>query len=326
MKLDGSDAPLTYRVEGNDLVITLPTQPDEILPVVTVTTNGAPNYVPTGLTTIGTEPTTIPASSLEKFKAPTPKTGETSFTASITSGDKLATGVTVSFETKDFTDAYAKYKVTVAGQVKGGLTIADLNAGVGPFAIGPNQTARVTLEYDNPDYVLKGFGKDTTVTSVTVKAATLSTPAVTVDPSTVEAGKTVTVTGTGFAPSAAVTLTLHSEPVEVGTATTDDSGTFTATVTVPADTEAGEHTVVAATATPLTEASAALTVTAPPAPAEDPSTAPSAQASDAAAPNGGQGGAGLARTGSNALIAGAFALVAAGAGTAFIRRSRRAQA
>lgn len=75
-------------------------QPDEILPVVTVTTNGAPNYVPTGLTTIGTDATTIPASSLEKFKAPTPKTGETSFTASITSGDKVATGVSVAFDTE----------------------------------------------------------------------------------------------------------------------------------------------------------------------------------------------------------------------------------
>ena len=329
VKLDGSDAPLTYKVEGNDLVVTLPAQPDEILPVVTVTTNGAPTYVPTGLTTIGTEATTIPATSLEKFKAPTPKTGETSFIASITSGDKVASGVTVSFETQGFTDAYAKYKVTVDGQVKGGLTVADLNAGVGPFAIGPNQTARVTLEYDNPAYILKGFGKDATVTSVTVKAATLSTPALTVEPSTVEAGKTIAVTGTGFAPESAVTLTLHSEPVEVGTATTDASGAFTATVTVPATTEAGAHTLVASTATPLAEASAALTVTAPPAPApsDDPGAAPSAQPSAAPSPAPEQGGkGGLARTGSHGLLAGAFALVAAGAGTAFIRRSRRAKA
>ena len=73
VKLDGSDAPLTYTVEGNDLVITLPAQPDEILPVVTVTTKGAPTYVPTGLTTIGEQTTTIPATGLEKFKAPPPR-------------------------------------------------------------------------------------------------------------------------------------------------------------------------------------------------------------------------------------------------------------
>ena len=327
VKLDGSDAPLTYKVEGNDLVITLPAQPDEILPVVTVTTNGAPNYMPTGLTTIGTEATTIPASSLEKFKAPTPKTGETSFTASITSGDKVASGVSVSFDTEGFTDAYAKYKVTVAGQVIKGLTVDQLKEGVGPFAIGPNQTARVTLEYDNPAYALKGFGKDTTVKSVTVKADKLSTPAVIVDPPSVEAGKTVNVRGTGFAPESAVTITLHSEPIEVGTATTDENGDFTAEVTVPANTEAGDHTVIAESNAPTVTASAPLTVTAPPAPAEDPSAAPSVQPSAAPAPAPEQGGkGGLARTGTNALLAVAAALIAAGAGTAFIRRSRLAKA
>ena len=326
VKLDGSDAPLTYTVEGNDLVITLPAQPDEILPVVTVTTKGTPNYVPTGLTTIGSEPTTIPASGLEKFKAPTPKTGETSFTASITSGDKVASGLTVAFETKGFTDDYAKYKVTVDGQVISGLSVADLNAGVGPFATGPNQTARVTLEYDNPAYALKGFGKDTSVTSVTVKAETLTTPAVTVEPSTVEAGKTVTVKGTGFAPESSVTLTLHSEPVEVGTATADENGAFSAEVTVPATTEAGEHTLVAASASPSVTASAPLTVTrAPAAPTQEPSAAPSPSSSAAPAPD--QGGTGgLARTGSDAVLAGVVAALAAGAGIAFVRRSRRAKA
>ena len=327
VKLDGSDAELTYKVEGNDLVVTLPAQPDEILPVVTVTTKGTPNYVPTGLTTIGTDATTIPASGLEKFKAPTPKTGETSFTASITSGDKVASGLTVAFETKGFTDDYAKYKVTVDSQVISGLSVADLNAGVGPFATGPNQTARVTLEYDNPAYALKGFGKDTSVTSVTVKAETLATPAVTVEPSTVEAGKTVTVKGTGFAPESSVTLTLHSEPVEVGTATADENGAFSAEVTVPANTEAGDHTVVAESGTPVVSATAPLTVTAPAAPAADPSASPSVHPSAAPAPAPEQGGkGGLARTGTNALLAVAAALIAAGAGTAFIRRSRLAKA
>ena len=81
--------------------------------------------------------------------------------------------MTVSFDTEGFTDSYAKYKVTVAGQTIKGLTVADLKAGVGPFTIGPNQTARATLEYDNPAYVLKGFGTDTTVKPVTLKAPAL---------------------------------------------------------------------------------------------------------------------------------------------------------
>ena len=148
------------------------------------------------------------------------------------------------------------------------------------------------------------------------------------------------MTGTGFAPSSPVSLTLHSDPVEVGTATTDDTGSFTAEVTVPAATEAGDHTVVAAAESPAAEASAPLTITAAPAPAPsaDPSTEPSGQPStepstqpsavpSPSADQGRKGGkGGLARTGSNALIAGAFALAAAGVGTAFIRRSRRHKA
>lgn len=185
----------------------------------------------------------------------------------------------------------------------------------------------MTLEYDNPAYALKGFGKDTTVKAVTVKAEKLSTPAVIVEPSSVEAGKSVTVRGTGFAPESTVTITLHSEPVEVGTATTDENGDFTAEVTVPANTEAGDHTVIAESNAPTVTASAPLTVTAPPAPAEDPSAAPSVQPSAAPAPAPEQGGkGGLARTGTNALLAVAAALIAAGAGTALIRRSRLAKA
>lgn len=148
------------------------------------------------------------------------------------------------------------------------------------------------------------------------------------------------MTGTGFAPSSPVSLTLHSDPVEVGTATTDDTGSFTAEVTVPAATEAGDHTVVAAAESPAAEASAPLTITAAPAPAPsaDPSTEPSGQPStepstqpsavpSPSADQGRKGGkGGLARTGSNALIVGACALAAAGVGTAFIRRSRRHKA
>ena len=148
------------------------------------------------------------------------------------------------------------------------------------------------------------------------------------------------MTGTGFAPSSPVSLTLHSDPVEVGTATTDDTGSFTAEVTVPAATEAGDHTVVAAAESPAAEASAPRTITAAPAPAPsaDPSTEPSGQPStepstqpsavpSPSADQGRKGGkGGLARTGSNALIVGACALAAAGVGTAFIRRSRRHKA
>ncbi|TQN38096.1 hypothetical protein FHU33_4781 [Blastococcus colisei] len=61
----------------------------------------------------------------------------------------------------------------------------------------------------------------------------------------VEAGKTMTVTGTGYAPGSTVTLLIYSEPQVLTTVVADSSGNFTATVTVPAGLAPGEHTLVA---------------------------------------------------------------------------------
>ena len=89
----------------------------------------------------------------------------------------------------------------------------------------------------------------------------------------------------------------------------------------------GDHTVVAESTSPAVTASAPLTVTAPAVPSAEPSASPSVQPSAAPAPAPEQGGkGGLARTGTNALIVVAGALIAAGVGTAFIRRSRLAKA
>lgn len=176
VKLDGFDAALAYTAAGNDLIITLPGEPDQILPVVTVTTKGPPTYVPTGLTTVRRGTTTILAPALETFKAPTPKTGETSIIASVTPRATSASGVFVSFDTKGLTDDYATYRVSVGDQETRGLTTADLAKGVGPFTLHPNRTTRITLAYDNPAYALKGFGKDASVTSVTVTVDSFDTP------------------------------------------------------------------------------------------------------------------------------------------------------
>ena len=58
-------------------------------------------------------------------------------------------------------------------------------------------------------------------------------------------GKTVTVTGSGYAPFSTVTLAIYSTPQVLTTVVTDASGNFTATVTVPAGLAAGSHTLVA---------------------------------------------------------------------------------
>ena len=63
--------------------------------------------------------------------------------------------------------------------------------------------------------------------------------------STVAPGKTMTVSGSGYAPNSTITLAIYSTPQVLTTVVTDASGNFTATVTVPAGLAAGSHTLVA---------------------------------------------------------------------------------
>ncbi|KAM9862894.1 alkaline phosphatase family protein [Leucobacter sp. BZR 635] len=62
---------------------------------------------------------------------------------------------------------------------------------------------------------------------------------------TVEAGKSITATGTGFAANEELKFELRSTPQQLGTVAADDTGAFSHALTIPADTAAGEHTVVA---------------------------------------------------------------------------------
>jgi hypothetical protein len=61
----------------------------------------------------------------------------------------------------------------------------------------------------------------------------------------VVAGKTMTVSGAGYAPGSTVTVLIYSEPQILTTVVADPSGNFTVTVTVPAGLAAGQHTLVA---------------------------------------------------------------------------------
>lgn len=58
-------------------------------------------------------------------------------------------------------------------------------------------------------------------------------------------GKTMTISGSGYAPNSTITLAIYSTPQVLTTVVTDASGNFTATVTVPEGLEAGTHTLVA---------------------------------------------------------------------------------
>ncbi|RKQ84296.1 type I phosphodiesterase/nucleotide pyrophosphatase [Mycolicibacterium mucogenicum 261Sha1.1M5] len=165
---------------------------------------------------------------------------------------------------------------------------------------------------------------------------------------TVEAGKTVTASGTGFTPEEVVAFELRSEPQDLGTATADAAGALSQELTIPAATPAGEHTVVAIRADG-TELSQPVTVTAAPTeekpdpetpgtkpgtgtepPGTKPGTKPGTNAGTGAgtdpaggAPGSGGEGDGLAATGGTVagLALGAAAIV--GAGAYLVIRSRR---
>jgi hypothetical protein len=71
-------------------------------------------------------------------------------------------------------------------------------------------------------------------------------------------GRTLTITGSSFTPSATLTLSIASTPQTLGTVTTSPTGTFSQSFTVPCSVDAGAHTI---TATGPNGASASASVT-----------------------------------------------------------------
>jgi hypothetical protein len=61
---------------------------------------------------------------------------------------------------------------------------------------------------------------------------------------TLARGATIALTMTYLVPDATYSLTLHSTPISLGTVTTDEDGSATYRLKLPADLEAGNHTVV----------------------------------------------------------------------------------
>ena len=139
-------------------------------------------------------------------------------------------------------------------------------------------------------------------------------PKLTLSSATVQAGGSIAVSGTGFAPDQEITFELHSDPIVLGTLTADAGGVLKGSFTIPASVPAGTHTLVALSGTTVI-ASAPLTVTA-------------AGAGGTGSGAGGTGGAvgALATTGSDApVVAATAALLLLFAGLTLVRR-RRAKA
>ena len=71
-------------------------------------------------------------------------------------------------------------------------------------------------------------------------------PAVSINPTIVEPGGTVTVTGSGFCPSSTVTIRIKSDQgntVATFSAVADSTGSFSTPVTVPSNLPAGRYTI-----------------------------------------------------------------------------------
>jgi titin len=113
---------------------------------------------------------------------------------------------------------YPVWVLAVDNHDNDGLEAGPVNSGVVPAP-----TAPATVPTKNGDLTLPAGAK-----------------------STVASGKTMTVSGSGYAPNSTVTLAIYSTPQVLTTVVTDGSGNFTATVTVPAGLAAGNHTLVAA--------------------------------------------------------------------------------
>jgi hypothetical protein len=140
--------------------------------------------------------------------------------------------------------------------------------------------------------------------------------------SRVEPGRTLTVVGSGFLPYSTATIVIYSTPQVLGTVLTDAGGNFTATVTVPADLQAGAHSLVASGVAPDGSVHALrMDVTVPGA------AAPAGSPTSATGPAAAGPGKGLAHTGVDGVVPLALlgaVLVAAGAATVVVARRRRA--
>ncbi len=210
-------------------------------------------------------------------------------------------------------------------------------APIDPIVIDTTDEAgRATLKFAAPagvsgvqDLIVTVEGNGTrAVVPVTFSDAVAQ---IALDRATVEAGDSVSISGSAFAAGAAVELELRSRPTPLGTVTADGTGTFTHTARIPATTPPGAHEILAIL-DDGTEAIAALTVTSPSGNAEAGSGANGSANSTASGGAGADGGKddSLASTGGasafeTAAIVGSAAILLALGLLALARRRRASE-
>lgn len=102
-------------------------------------------------------------------------------------------------------------------------------------------------------------GVDFTLVPVEVQPQPMPTLELSVG--SIQAGKDITVSGTGFAPGATIAFELRSDPIALGTLTADADGVLRGSLRIPASAPAGTHSLVALSGGAVI-ASATLVVTA----------------------------------------------------------------
>jgi LPXTG-motif cell wall-anchored protein len=147
--------------------------------------------------------------------------------------------------------------------------VADGGVDPGDISDGGDWSTEVEIPSDTPagDYTvastcddyLDGFDYPDTALEVDAAPATASAH---LSASTVHAGGTITVTGSGFIDGENVSITLHSTPVTLATVVADASGDISKSVNIPSDTPLGVHSIVLLGGTSGATATASLTVSA----------------------------------------------------------------
>jgi hypothetical protein len=227
-----------------------------------------------------------------------PPAPATHFSVDVPANAVTGTAFNVTITALDATDQTASaYSGTVHLTSSDGSAVlpadATLTNGVGIVSVtlgtAGNQTVTAT---DTVSASITGTSSAIAVTD----PAVVPDPEATVDQSSVQAGGTIQVDGSGFQAGEQVQVWLHSTPLLLATVSADASGTISYLATIPADTAAGSHHIeligltsavqvatASFTVTAANDPAPTTTTTAAPVPTTVPTTATVADTFDAAA-------------------------------------------
>ena len=200
-------------------------------------------------------PSPVPAAGVTLSLPPTPATvsGFTATSGAITIQEDSSFSMTLTVSGSALTLTCSAYpnNTAASGIVSTGPTAAPVAPVIATAGGGSTATTEA------PTTTTTSGATTTTTASTTTTGATTTTTASTTTTSApaplqssngsspVEAGSTITVTGSGFLSGETVDFGLFSVRIDLGTATADPNGDVSKTVTIPPGTATGTHTITA---------------------------------------------------------------------------------